>query len=452
MLKGVWTLFITIKHGVYRGIELVGESLLIHSMSGQSQVLQENVKDVAITVYNQTIRIVAFLDQEYAWFFAGDGELGRTRIEFGQPYGGGGKLLNDNLGNTHLFYYLKQSPGPGHLLRHQVFQKEWSTPALVSMNVFGERQGYSVAWHHDNYIHIAYCSSKGQQLLYRAYNLEHRMWSGAVPFSEQRCSYPQFISGDKLYLFWQEDGEKTNLNVRQKEQNWSAVTRISTGENHASNVGYGYSQGQWQIFWGEGEHFYQAVFDNWGKRENVDRSTLNYTWIVHDQGTLPIYEQKEVVSIKPAKAEEYVEERTSVVTAPKEELKAPPQVSEQETIRKKRESEENKVQAAFMEQAFRTLQEWERVREEIQRWKGEFRQPEPVDLTPLSTRLERLERRFLTLQQSQEQNKKLLETSLTQLEQEFRKMKTRLQSLEQQDKDRQRSLWQRVLRKLPARG
>lgn len=56
-------------------------------------------------------------------------------------------------------------------------------------------------------------------------------------------------------------------------------------------------------------------------------------------------------------------------------------MSEEEQARR---SEEARLQAAFMEQAFRTLQEWERAREEMARWQRELKLPDPVDWLPCS--------------------------------------------------------------------
>lgn len=53
-------MFIKVDHPEYRGIELVGESLLIHFMHGESRTLQEQVKDVAVSVQSQTLQIVLF--------------------------------------------------------------------------------------------------------------------------------------------------------------------------------------------------------------------------------------------------------------------------------------------------------------------------------------------------------------------------------------------------------
>ncbi len=98
-------MFIKVDHQEYRGIELVGESILIHSMHGDSRTLQEQVKDVAVSVQNGILHIVAFLEQDYAWFYTGSKTLERERIELGQVYGGGGgRLIADGVGNSHLLF------------------------------------------------------------------------------------------------------------------------------------------------------------------------------------------------------------------------------------------------------------------------------------------------------------------------------------------------------------
>lgn len=425
-------MFIKVDHPEYRGIELVGESLLIHFMHGESRTLQEQVKDVAVSVQSQTLQIVAFLNQDYAWFYAGRKNLERERIELGQVYGGGGRLIADGIGNSHLFYFVQQSPGHSVMLRHQIYGDKWSNPMLVATNVFAQATGFSVVWNHDNYLHIAYCNHRDQHLLYRVFDLEHRIWSGAVPFSDQRCSYPQFIVGEKLYLFWQEDDKKIRLKVRSKDQQWNSPTQISSYEHHAASVGYSWQNDRWYVLWSEGSEFYQSSFDQWGERRLVERANYEYTWTVRDGIVIPLYEDK---TSQPAPASVSLSELEPAPEPAPEQLPQP----------SKRDNEEAKAQAAFVEQAFRTLREWESLREEIRHWQGSFVPPTPVDLTPLTTRCDRLERRLFNLQQSQEQQKQVWESRFEQFQLELARTQRRLTVIEDCEKKRQVSLWRRVL-------
>lgn len=115
---------------------------MVHCMQGEPRVLRENVQDVAVTVQGSLLRIAAFMNQDYAWFLSGEEELSSERVELGEPYGGGGRLINDGLGNSHLFYFVRQSPGSSSLLRHQRFTEQWSKAQTVSANVFGEPWGF----------------------------------------------------------------------------------------------------------------------------------------------------------------------------------------------------------------------------------------------------------------------------------------------------------------------
>lgn len=444
-------MFIKVDHQEYRGIELVGESILIHSMHGDSRTLQEQVKDVAVSVQNGILHIVAFLEQDYAWFYTGSKTLERERIELGQVYGGGGRLIADGVGNSHLFYFVKQSPGHSVLLRHQTYSDKWSSPMLVSTNVFAQATSFSVAWHHDNYLHIAYCNHRDQRLLYRVFNLEHRTWSGAVPFSDQRCSYPQFIAGEKLYLFWQEDGPKISLKVRHKDQSWSPTTQISTQENHAASVGYSFQNECWHVLWSEGSEFFKSPFNKWAERSLVERDDYGYAWVIRDGILLPMYEvmvQTPAPTPTPTPTPIPVQSLAQVsVPAADPEIKVKKEEVEPRPQPSRRDNEEAKAQAAFVEQAFRTLQEWETLKEEIRQWQARFTPPEVVDLTPLTTRCDRLERRLFNLQQSQEQNKQNWESRFEQVQLELGRTHRRLTVVEDWGKKRQVSLWRRVLRR-----
>ncbi|HBN97395.1 MAG TPA: hypothetical protein DDZ66_13975 [Firmicutes bacterium] len=446
-------MLIKIRHPKFSCVELRDGSLVIHSMQGKARVLQENVADVAVVVNGEAVRIVGFLDKTYAWYFSGTEDLRSERIEFDQLYGGGGRLINDGLGNSHLFYFAKQSVGHGAQLRHLTFSDQWGIAQTVSINVFAERSSLSASWNSDGYVHLVYCGHSHQHLLYRVYNLEHRLWSGAVVFSEERCSNPQFIpTKERLYLFWQEEKEKTILRVRHKEEHWSPITRVSSGKGHVSNVGYSFENDQWKVLWGEESGFYAAHFDHWSDRKALQREDFDYVWMVEGMHTIAVYEEKE--DVREVTPEPKVIPQTALVEPAVESIPDPEPVPEptpeleptpQERAQTKRESEEAKLQAAFVEQAFRTLQEWEKVREEMAHWKREFRLPEPLDLNPLLTRVERLERRILSLQHSHEQSKKLWEENFAQVEQGITRTKNRLRDLEEVGKNKERSLWQRVL-------
>lgn len=282
------------------------------------------------------------------------------------------------------------------------------------------------------------------------------------------------------------------MRVRHKEQHWSPIKRVSSGDRHVSGVGYYLQDGLWRVLWGDENGFFEATFDNWANPTSLKREDFEYTWVVEGMQTIPVYERKDEVreatleaapetqpeatpesvpvsDIKPKaepepepvlepepepeaepepepvlepelEPEPEPEPEPVAVLDPMREVEARPKEREQ----LKRESEEAKLQAAFVEQAFRTMQEWEKMKEEIARWKREFKRPEPVDLNPLVARIERLERRMLSLQQSQEQSKKLWDENTTQIEQSISRVKSRLRDLEE-EKNAQPSFWQRVL-------
>ena len=429
-------MLIKIKHPKFNSVELRDGSLVIHSMQGKAIMLQENVKDVAVAVAGGFLRIVAFMGKTYAWCFSGEDDLRSERIDFELPCAGGGRLLADGQGNTHLLYFANQAVGSGSLLRHQIFTDQWSVPQTVSTNVFAEKSSFSASWHGDGYLHLVYCCHQDQPLFYRVYDLERRVWSGAVVFSEERCSRPQFISTpEKLYLFWQEERDRTVLRVRSKKENWSPAAQVSSGDGHAANVGFSWQGDEWKVYWGEEGRLFVSPFDRWTERQALPRGDFDYVWQVEGSQTLAVYQAKG----EPEAEVKLAEEPTAPPAEPEPEK---PPLSEEEQARR---SEEARLQAAFMEQAFRTLQEWERAREEMARWQRELKLPDPVDLAPLLTRIERLERRTVNLQQSQEQNKKLWQNSLAQAEQNISRLRTRLQALEESERSRSQSFWQRVL-------
>jgi len=435
-------LLIEIDHPNFSSIELRGQTLIVHSMQAGPRVLRENVQDAAVVAQGSVVQIMAFLNADYAWFFRGQDELHSERLELGQSYGGGGRLIQDGLGRCHLFYFVRPSPGPSCLLCHHHFTDAWSGPQTVSANVFGEPWGFSVSWHSDQYLHLAYLAHKDRRLLYRVYDLEHGLWSGAVTFSEASCAHPHFVSAGPLHLFWLEELEQTMLKARHKTEHWSAPISLSTGRGHAGSVGFSHASGQWSVLWGEGSDFYQVPFGRWEERRAVERGDFEYVWKVQGGLTLPVYKGKQQMEAKEEAQPQ--EEARPEVQEEKKQLAAQEQEAFAQRLAEER-SRQARAQAAFMEQAFRTLKEWEEVKEEIRVWRREWKPPQPVDLTPLTTRLDRLERRVLSLKQAQEEERLQGETGRAQLERELLRLRARLEELELQQKAKPRSFWWRVL-------
>ncbi len=445
---------IELEHPKFSGVELRGGTLVVHSMQGGSRVLRENVQDAAVVTVGGELRIAAFVSADYAWFFKGEEELHSERVELGQPYGGGGRLIGDGAGRSHLFYFVRQPPGSSCVLRHLQYTGTWSNPQTVSANVFGETWGYSVSWHSDNYLHLAYLAHKDRGLLYRVYDLEHGLWSGAVTFSDAVCAYPQFLPVESLYLLWLEEGDQTMLKVRAKSEKWSAPIALSTGQQHAGLVGFACSSGQWSVVWSEGSALYQVPLGLWDQRSTAAREDFDYIWRVHQGLTIPMYQAKEsqkeeVPEVPPPEetaqeqSQTQAQEQALPPRAEDEQLLA--QFWEAEKVRRQREAEQAQAQAAFMEQAFRVLKEWDEVRDEIRRWRRDWRAVEQVDLSPFTARLERVERRYLSLKQAQEQVRTQGEASLAQLEREVLRLRSRVEDLEKQQKTKARPFWQRVL-------
>lgn len=450
-------MLIKIKHEKFESVELRDGSLVIHSMQGKARVLQENVDEFAVVVQGEMIQIVGFVNKSYAWCFRGSDDFTSERLELDQTYAGGGRLIGDGAGNTHLFYFVKQAIGHGVQLRHHVFKETWSIPQTVSINVFADRSSYTASWHDDGYMHLVYCGHADQRLRYRVFDLKRKLWSGAVEFSDEKASYPQFIpTPERLYLFWQEERNKNILQVRHKEQEWSKVSQVSSGQGHVSSVGYTLDGEEWFVFWGEEGTFYQAPLGSWRERREVEREDYHYAWVIQGYQTLAVYEPRIELPDKafepsPSDVQEEIQEQISEQIPEqiqaKEEVPEPEPEPVQASPAKPKDDAAERLQAAFVEQAFRTLQEWEKVREEMASWQRDFRLPDPVDLTPLVTRIERLERRLLSLSQSLEQKGKLWDENISQVEQGLARTRLRLGALEEVEKNKPVPLWVRVLRR-----
>lgn len=439
-------LFINIKHATYSSLSLIDGLLSVESKAGKSEILQENVEHVSASVFKDQLRLVAFLNEDYAWFFSGSTNLSREKVDLGYRYGGGGQLVTDKKGVSHLLYLIKQSSGLSSILRHHMFDGTWSGASLVSTNVFNAGLSYTVCCHENEILHVAYCNHRGSNLLYRAYDPEHKMWSGAVPFSKGKCSYPRFIPGEKLYLFWFEENDKTLLKVRDLAEIWSPISTISSSNHHASNMGFATDKGKRSVYWVEDGLLYQAFFEKWSEHKQLKLSDFEYIWLFQDEVIVPSYNRKIKESVPDNLETVNVEQEESQKL--KLELERAAKELQKEEQRKEQKEQERKMQDAFMEKAFLTLKEWESLRLEFHRLKNDLKAPEPVDLTPLTIRIDRLEKRFFKWQQGEERKKQNSDINSEQALREISKLKQRIRLLENENRKPKSSLWRRVLNRL----
>ena len=263
-------MFIHIQHPEFRGVELAGHSLFYHTCGGERELLHGDITDLVVTVSGGEVHIVAFLeDKDYAWYFRGERAFQRDRLELGQLYGGAARLIVDGEGSCHLLYLLKQSAGRSALLKHLNLAISINpAPYLPTSLPCGQTQTLR------RYLHVVYCSNRDQHLYYRAFEPRLGVWSGAIPFSHSRCSYPQLISSDKLYLFWQEEGELLKLLVKVKTEVWSEPLQLGSGQSHTSGFGFSLEDG-WNIIWREQAQLFQAGFDSWKDFQAVDAGQYN---------------------------------------------------------------------------------------------------------------------------------------------------------------------------------
>ena len=60
---------------MFSSVDLRGNPLINNSMQAGPRVIRENVQDLAVALQGSLLRVVAFTEQDQAWFFSGDYEL-----------------------------------------------------------------------------------------------------------------------------------------------------------------------------------------------------------------------------------------------------------------------------------------------------------------------------------------------------------------------------------------
>lgn len=427
---------VKVDHPEYSKVELDGDCLFIHFISGVKRELKNGVKDYVVTVVDDLVHLVVFLVDGNAWHYCGTKELEQERLELGGVYGRGSRLVADSNGHLHLLYLTVQSKGCGAILRHQIYADDWSQPIVVSTNVFpGNGNSFSASWHTDGYLHTAYCSHGDGHLLYRVFDPEHRVWSGAVPFSKKQCHHPQFLHTHIMSLVWIEEERFSVVKMMQKRENWSQAKTLSQPETHGSNVGFYITEQEIEVLWMQGNQIYMVSSRELGLPIPLEWDDYEYGWTVvkTESGgsmAIPVY--------RPVGRDCKEEPEEQVLPLPTQEDDG-------------RVNEEKKLQEAFIERAFRIQKEWEELREEygylrmelgalrreMGQWKAAVQIP---DLNPIYVRLDRVERRMLTSLKSQEQQTQDTVQSLNNLQR-------RVRNLEPKEKDRSTGWWSRVFRK-----
>ncbi|NLJ79881.1 MAG: hypothetical protein GX335_02530 [Firmicutes bacterium] len=419
-------MLIKISHPEYEAAELTAGKLKLYGPEGAGKELGAQIQDFALTAVSNQLHIVAFQKSNWAWHYRGQKPLFREQLELSSIYHGGGRLIADAQGQAHLFYFAKQASGSGPALRHQIYDGRWSPPFLAAAN---SRLDFSVLGNED-YLYLVYCQQQAGHLLYRAFDLNKRIWSGTVVLRAGDCRHPQLIPGPQLRLFWLEGKEESAvLNFKAKNNTWSSGQALSSQAGRASRIGYT-CQEECGVFWLEAGNLYYLNIDSQSGPQLLpledyhfqERAAAMPGW---GSFLLAGWELKKAKKTDPGPAE------TEAVPAEEEEPEVQPK------------SDLERGMASLFE-------EWAQFKAEIGSWQKSIvlpKIPPAPDLTPWRNRLERLESRLAVNERKLEREKISWKEETEKLKSRVTQLERRLQEIETRPESRTASIWRRVIPK-----
>lgn len=440
-------------------VELESGKLWVNLTDQKKAVLLENAQQFSVTKAGKEIHITSLDDSGQMWHFWGKDTYTTDKLSDGDGRVKGSLLAADGSGNVHLIYLTEPVKVQGASLKHRVFSKKWSNPMLVSTHVLPDNWGYTLSWDSEGFLHLAYLSYGDGHLMYRVFDAEKNHWSGAVPLVARPSLKPQFFPGRSLVLAWIIEEETGQVQLMQKNQQWSRIQTISQGPEHCSGVGFGKADSNEYIVWRQGEKLWRMPLgtDN-AQPESVDMTAYSFLLrvIEGENGAVmvPFYTWTSAESEEPEPA-------LQTEVAPEESVPAEPKSVEPSPEEQQREVE-RQLQSAFIEQAFKLQMEWEslrsdytNVREELRRLEDKMEVhrlalterleaiPRPK-VEPLMQRVERLEIRLTKYERELQSWQNGFESRISRLEQASLALNRRVGNLENPEPEKRRSLWKRL--------
>lgn len=354
---------IELTHPKYGVLEMEHGSLRIKGADSELTLYQELVNESAVTVINDTIHIVALLNNQRLVHWYGERDLISEDLGMVKQLIKGLQLVTDCNGKIHLFYLQQNIKQHDYSLIQRVFTDSWSDQLRVTTNISTMSYDYNVCPGLEKYLHLNYVGLEGDTLFYRCLDLDSKLWSGAIPLVREECSRPQlYINTSNLLLTWIGDTEEgKRLKANWLKNTWGKPVSLSSISKEIRQPGISIEEDYLLINWIEGSDLCFRKYDqNWSELMKVsleEKVQKNKTVIVDGSKvccTRLIYEPFTVKVVEAASSDTAPypnKEKSSVTTAREVALK---DTEEQ----KERKALENK----FWQEAFQLHHEWQKLR------------------------------------------------------------------------------------------
>ncbi len=292
-------------HPQFRLFEQTKEGILLHKKDEVISLYSSPVLASAVTLSGPTLLVAAAVDTETITYWYGDDNLRSQEFKIGSSeIITGLKLVTDSSGIIHLFYllYNRAFRHTSYTLVHHIFQsKAWSDPVRVTTNINKDISSWQICFGLDKFMHLVYINQAKNRLLYRSFNLETGLWSGAITLDQEQCDQPQiYENASGLTIIWTDISDQGKcLQVMQNVGTWSKAEQLSARGSGICRPGFFLGPNP-TVMWMDGNKLYQSNFTSEGWSQPGEFSKLEYDFsyqtVIEDENkgccTLRIYRKK----------------------------------------------------------------------------------------------------------------------------------------------------------------
>lgn len=354
---------VKLAHSKYQTLIQTSDETKLISSNSEMPLFGTTILDSGVTLSESTIHVVLQVNDKTLIHWYGNEELKSQEIELNKIPVHGLQLVTDSSGGVHLFYLQQQVGEAGYtLFHHRFIDGQWDDAIRVSANLSSNREHWQVSYGLDEYLHLVYLNQQRDVILYRGFDLETNLWSGAISLVKEECDKPQLYSTSKgLVLMWVSRTEnKKSIKAMIQDGKWSTSHSLIELTEDIFRPLIELTADSLTVGWQVGGKYWSTSYDQqWSPPKATDISNYesNYETIMAHEGkgcsVWAVYQQKKSTPAEIPSAE--ISKTASV-----KERTAPAQSEESQA--------QKQAEHRFFQEAFQLHQEWEKMKLKYQQF------------------------------------------------------------------------------------
>lgn len=363
-----------INHPQFSALTYERNTLKLLGMESELPLYAGEIQSCAITLVDNMIHIVAIRGDKVMMHWSGSEKMTMHQIDCGGQPLREVQLLTDNDGIVHLFYLEQNLKQTGYGLVHRIYENGWDEPLRVTTNIGSSQGDYQISYGYQGNLHLVYLSQTNDTVYYRAFDLNNKLWSGAIPLAKEECSNLLLhVLPNEMLILWLRCTEHGHeVKVIRQAGTWTKPTIISSLRRDIAFPAVNLNADELQVIWMQGSSLWASSYQNaWS--EPVQLVETEYK--IEQQLCSALQGNGYVVmSVYQDQALKQMQEKPAIkqpkITADTLEVRPIPANTDvpQDTTSAPEEDKQEKarkeIEKRFFQEAFQLHQEWQTVKED----------------------------------------------------------------------------------------